>query len=394
MLRRSLLCAGLAAVALGLAGCPPPAGGNGGSATPSNGGGSSSSASILVGYYGDMTGDTASFGISSKEGIDLALEEINQSPPLGRHLELRSEDDQGKSEQAVSVVTKLTTQDQVVAVLGEVASSNSLAAAPVCQRARIPMITPASTNPQVTQVGDYIFRICFIDPFQGSVMAKFAAKTLKAKRAAILWDVKSDYSKGLQKFFKDTFTQLGGQVVSEPSYSKGDSDFNAQLNVIKQARPDVIFIPGYYTEVGTIARQARDQGIRVPLIGGDGWDSPKLFEGAGTALEGCYFSNHYSAQSEDPAVQKFISSYKMKYGGKLPDAMAALGYDATRILAEAITKAGNVEGAALRDAIATTSDFAGVTGKISLDADRNATKPAVVLQVKGNKFQYVETVQP
>ncbi len=379
------LTAGVAVVAAAsvLAGCPPSGGGASG--------GGSGSGPILVGYYGDLTGPTATFGTSTREGVDLAVEEINQDPPLGRPLEIRAEDDQGKSEQAVSVVTKLVDQDQVVAVLGEVASSNSLAAAPVCQRANVPMITPASTNPQVTQVGDYIFRICFIDPFQGSVMAKFAANSLNAKRAAILWDAKSDYSKGLRDFFKQTFP---GQIVAEPSYSAGDTDFNAQLNAIKQANPDVIFVPGYYTEVGTIARQARDQGIKAPLIGGDGWDSPKLFESAGKALDGSYFSNHYSAESTDPRVQDFISAYKKKYNGKVPDAMAALGYDAAKILADSLKRAGATDGPKLRDAIAQTKDFAGVTGNISLDADRNATKPAVVLQISGDRFKYVETVEP
>lgn len=381
------LSAGVAVVAAAavLAGCPPSGGGAGGG----NAGGGSGA--ILVGYYGDLTGPTATFGTSTREGVDLAVDEINQTPPLGRPFEVRGEDDQGKSEQAVSVVTKLVDQDRVVAVLGEVASSNSLAAAPVCQRATVPMISPASTNPQVTEVGDYIFRICFIDPFQGSVMAKFAANTLKAKKAAILWDAKSDYSKGLRDFFKQTFS---GQIVAEPSYSAGDTDFNAQLNAIKQAKPDVIFVPGYYNEVGTIARQARDQGITVPLIGGDGWDSPKLFESAGKALEGCYFSNHYSPESKDPRVQDFIAAFKKKYNGKVPDAMAALGYDVTKILADSIQRAGSTEGPKLRDAIAQTKDFAGVTGNISLDANRNATKPAVVLQISGDSFKYVETVEP
>jgi len=375
--------------ALALVGCPPPDGPVGG-----GGGGGGGTGSILVGYYGDLTGDTATFGTSTKEGIELAVEEINRQPPLGRPIEIRTEDDQGKSEQAVSVVTKLIAQDRVVAVLGEVASTNSLAGAQVCQREGIPMITPASTNPQVTQVGDFISRVCFIDPFQGSVMAKFAYNTLKARRAAVLWDNKSDYSKGLLQFFKETFKSLGGQITSEPSFAKGDSDFNPQLNAIKQTRPDVIFVPGYYTEVGTIARQARDLGITVPLLGGDGWDSPKLFESAGNALEGCYFSNHYSSESEDPRVQGFISAYKAKFGGKVPDAMAALGYDAAKVLAAAIEKAASTDPSALKDAIAQTKDFPGVSGNITLDGERNANKPAVVMQVRGKGYKYVETVQP
>jgi branched-chain amino acid transport system substrate-binding protein len=380
--RQILLAFTLIAAAAGLAGCP------------GTGSGGGSADATLVGFYGDLSGSTATFGTSSKEGVDLAVEQINQDPPLGKKIEIRAEDDQGKPEQANTVVQKLLTQDRVVAVLGEVASSRSLAAAPICQRERIPMITPASTNPQVTQVGDYIFRICFIDPFQGSVMAKFARNTLKANKAAILWDVKNDYSKGLKDFFKKTFEELGGRIVAEPSYSEGDSNFNAQLSTIKNAGPDCIFVPGYYTEVGTIARQARDQGIRVPLLGGDGWDSPKLFEGAGNALEGCYFSNHYSPESEDPRVQEFIKAYQARYGGKTPDAMAALGYDAAKILADAIKRAGSTESQALRDAIAQTKDFPGVTGNITLNEERNATKPAVVLRVTGKESKYVETVQP
>jgi branched-chain amino acid transport system substrate-binding protein len=382
-----LIGLGAAVAAFGLAGCP----GGGGSA---GGGGSSASGPILVGYYGDLTGNTATFGTSTKDGIELAVEEINQTPPLGRPFEVRTEDDQGKPDQASSVVTKLITQDQVVAVLGEVASSNSLAAAPICQKEKIPMISPSSTNEQVTQVGDYIFRICFIDPFQGSVMAKFSRNTLKAATAAVLTDVKSDYSTGLAKSFKATFTQLGGRIVGEQSYSGGDINFNAQLSNIKQASPEVIFVPGYYNEVGTIAGQAREMGIKVPFIGGDGWDSPKLFEAAGTALEGSYFSNHYSSESDAPAVQEFIKKFKAKFDGRTPDAMAALGYDTAKILAQAITAAGSTDGAALQQAIAKTADYPGVTGSITLDENRNAKKPAVVLQVKGKAYKYVETVEP
>jgi branched-chain amino acid transport system substrate-binding protein len=394
MTRKLLLILTCAAAAAALSGCPPPSGDSGGGTSPSGSTGGSSGDAILVGYYGDMSGGTATFGTSTKEGIDLALEEINKNPPLGRPIEIRAEDDQGKSEQANSVVTKLVTNDRVVAVLGEVASSNSLAAAPICQRNKVPMITPASTNTSVTEVGDYIFRICFIDPYQGYVMAKFAVEHLKAKSAAILWDVKNDYSKGLKDSFHKTFVELGGNVVAEPSFSQGDTDFNAQLNTIKETKPDLIFIPGYYTEVGTIGRQARDQGIKVPLLGGDGWDSPKLFDSAGDALEGCYFSNHYSIENKDPRVQDFITTFKAKFSGKVPDAMAALGYDATKILADAIKRANSTDGPALRDAIAQTKAFPGVSGDITLDEKRNAKKPAVVLQIVGKTYKYVATVPP
>jgi branched-chain amino acid transport system substrate-binding protein len=390
--RKLFALLGTVAAAAALSGCPPP-GGSGGtpSGAPSTG---SAGGVIPIGFYGDLSGSTASFGTSTKEGVELALEEVNKTPPLGRPIELRPEDDQGKSEQSNSVVTKLVESDRVVAVIGNFTSSSSLAAAPICQRNKIPMLSPGATNVAVTQVGDYIFRDCFIDPYQGFVMAKFALENLKAKKAAILWDVKNDYSKGLKDAFHETFTKMGGRIVSEPSYSQGDSDFNAQLNTIKAAAPDVIFVPGYYTEVGTIARQARDQGIKVPLLGGDGWDSPKLFESAGTALEGAYFSNHYSTGNKDPRVQSFIAAYKAKYGGKEPDAIAALGYDALKMMADAITRAKSTDGPALRDALAQTKDFPGVTGDITIDENRNAKKPAVVLQIKGQSYQYVATVAP
>jgi len=305
------------------------------------------------------------------------------------------EDDQSKPEEAGTVVTKLINQNHVVAVLGQVASSHSLAAAPICQANKIPMVSPSSTNPRVTQVGDYIFRVCLIDPFQGAVMAKFATNTLKAKKVAILVDVRSDYSVGLQTFFREQFKQLGGRIVSEQSYSQGDSDFRAQLTQIKAINPDAIYVPGYYTEVGTIARQARELGIpsTVPLLGGDGWDSPKLWEIGGEALNGCYLSNHYSVDDPSPLVQKFVGDYKARFK-EVPDALAALGYDAAKILADAMSRAGSTDGPKVRDALAVTKDFPGVTGKITINKDRNAVKPAVVLKVENGKFVYVETVTP
>jgi branched-chain amino acid transport system substrate-binding protein len=274
-----------------------------------------------------------------------------------------------------------------------VSSSRSLAAAPICQSNKVPMVSPSSTNPRVTQVGDYIFRVCFIDPFQAPVMAKFAANTLKIKRVAILTDVRNDYSIGLQTFFRQSFKSLGGEIVAEQSYSEGDSDFRAQLTQIKAANPEAIYLPGYYTEAATIARQARELGITVPLMGGDGWDSPKLFEIGGAALDGCYISNHYSVDDPSPAIQKFVSEYKARYKDS-PDALAALGYDAARILADAIKRAGSTDGEKVRDALKTVKDFAGVTGKITINSDRNAVKPAVVLKIEKGKFHYVETVNP
>jgi branched-chain amino acid transport system substrate-binding protein len=285
------------------------------------------------------------------------------------------------------------TSDNVVAILGEVASSLSLAAAPVAQQNGIPMISPSSTNPGITQIGDYIFRVCFIDPFQGLVMAKFAANTLKVTDVAVLRDIKNDYSVGLADAFIESFTMMNGKIVSDESYSAGDTDFSAQLTSMRATNPQAIFIPGYYTEVGLIARQARQLGITVPLLGGDGWDSPALTEIGGPALNNSYFSNHYSADDQSPAIQKFVTDYRAKYG-ETPDGLAALAYDAARILFDAMTRAGTTDAAPVRDALAQTRDFPGVTGVITIDAQRNAVKPAVVLEVKDGKLVYVETIVP
>jgi branched-chain amino acid transport system substrate-binding protein len=349
---------------------------------------------IMVGEYSSLTGTTATFGQSTDNGIKMAFDEINKAGGvLGKKLAVAVEDDQSKPEEAATAVTKLINQNHVVAMLGEVSSSRSLAAAPICQAAKVPMVSPSSTNPRVTQVGNFIFRVCFIDPFQGAVMAKFAANSLKVKKVAILVDVRNDYSVGLQTFFRENFKQLGGTIVSEQSYSEGDSDFHAQLTQIKSAAPEAIYVPGYYTEVGTIARQAKELGITVPLLGGDGWDSPRLFEIGGEALNGCYISNHYSVDDPAPAIQKFVKEYRDRYK-QTPDALAALGYDAAKILADAMARAGSTDSGKVRDALSATKDFAGVTGQITIDKDRNAVKPAVILKIDNGKFVYVETVKP
>ena len=365
-----------------------------GSALPLGCGKRGSGDEIVVGEYGSLTGTTATFGQSTDHGIKMAFDEINAAGGvIGKKLKVIVEDDQSKPEEAATAATKLINQNRVVAMLGEVSSSRSLAAAPICQAAKIPMVSPSSTNPRVTQVGDYIFRVCFIDPFQAPVMAKFVANSLKLKKVAILVDVRNDYSVGLQTFFRQTYRGLGGEVVAEQSYSEGDSDFHAQLTQIKAAHPEAIYVPGYYTEVATIARQARELGITVPLLGGDGWDSPKLFEIGGDALNGCYITNHYSQDDPNPVVQKFVGDYKKRFN-QAPDALAALGYDAAKILADAFSRAASTDGEKVRAALAATKDFQGVTGKITIDKDRNAVKPAVILRIENGKFNYVETVNP
>jgi branched-chain amino acid transport system substrate-binding protein len=349
---------------------------------------------IRVGIYGSLTGPQATFGVSTLDGAQLALDEVNAAGGVnGKKIRVVSLDDQGKPEEAAVAVTKLITQDKVHVVLGEVASSISLAAAPICQEHKIPMISPSSTNPKVTQMGDFIFRVCFIDPFQGQVMADFAMKNLKAKKAAILRDQKSDYSMGLADFFIKRFKEKGGTIVLDQSYVAGDVDFKSQLTTIRAQKPDAIFVPGYYGEAGLVAKQARELGIKAPLMGGDGWDSSKLYEIGGSALDGCYFSTHYSSESTDPKVKDFVTKYKAKYG-QVPDALATLGYDAAGVLVAALKKAKSLEGADVRDSIAATQAYAGVTGSISLDKDRNAVKPAVVLKIQGGKSSYVTTVKP
>ena len=351
---------------------------------------------IRIGVYGDTTGATSSFGVSTKNGIELAFSEINAAGGVnGKKLEMVFEDDQGTPEKAKTVISKLINQDKVVAVLGEVASSNSLAAAPVAQEAKIPMITPSSTNPKVTEVGDYISRVCFIDPFQGSVMAKFAVNTLKAKTAAVLGDNSSDYSKGLTQFFEQEFTKLGGTVITKQTYAQKDQDFKAQLTQMRDQKPDVIYIPGYYGEVAIIARQARELGMNQPLLGGDGWDSPELWKLGGAALKNAYISNHYSADNPAAEIQNFVKNYTAKFGVG-PDSLAALAYDAAKVLADAIKRAGGTESVKLKDAINSTKGFAGVTGTITLDASRNAVKPAVALELTPaeSKFTFKETIYP
>lgn len=349
---------------------------------------------ILLGEVGSLTGSEAAFGVSTRNGIELALEEANAAGGVkGKKLAVRVYDDQSKPEEAAAATTRLITQDKVVAILGEVASSNSLAMGPIAQEAKVPMVSPSSTNPKVTEVGDYIFRVCFIDPFQGFVMAKYAHDDLKFKKVAILTDKKSAYSEGLTEVFQRKFSEMGGKIVGVEAYSKGDTDFRAQLTNIKKLKPEGLYVPGYYQDVAIIAEQARELGLKVTMMGGDGWDSEKLFELGGSAVEGSYVSNHYSADDPTPRVQDFIKKYQAKFGA-VPDSLAALGYDAAKVVIEAMTRAPDLSGPALREAIASTKDFPGVAGTITLDEKRNPVKPAVVLTVEGGKFKYKATVAP
>jgi branched-chain amino acid transport system substrate-binding protein len=352
-------------------------------------------ATIRIGEFASLTGKEAAFGQSSHKGTLLAIEELNAAGGLlGKQLELITEDNRSTPGESATIAKKLITRDKVVALLGEVASGRSLEAAPIAQASGIPMISPSSTNPKVTETGDYIFRVCFIDPFQGRLLAEFAKRTLKARKVAIFSDVSAPYSVGLAQFFREPFVAGGGQIVAEQKYTGGDKDFSAQLTAIKSQNPDAIIVPGYYTDAGLIVRQARQLGIKVPLFGGDGWEAPELLEIAGAeALQGTYYSTHFSSESTEPLAQQFVAAYKAKYN-ETPDAMAALGYDSAMVLADAIRRANSTEGPKLRDALAATSNFPGATGATSLDAKRDASKPAVIITAKDGRFQYVETIAP
>jgi len=350
---------------------------------------------IKIGEYACLTGKEASLGTSSHMGTLLAVEQLNAAGGvLGRQFELITEDTRSKDGESSTAVRKLIARDHVVGILGEVASSRSLEAAPICQASKIPMISPGSTNERVTEIGDYIFRVCFVDSFQGRVMAKFALTRLKAKRVAIFSSSTSAYSVGLARYFRQAFIDGGGEVVAEPKYAEGDRDFNAQLTAIRATGADAIFSPGYYNEGALIVKQARGLGITVPIFGGDSWEAQALMDIGGDAVEGAYLCSHYSPEDPSPRVQTFIAAYRKRFGNITPDSNASLGYDSALVMADAIRRAGTTEHRALRDSIAATKDFEAVTGRITINARRDASKNAVIVQVRNGRFQFVESVAP
>jgi len=351
-------------------------------------------AQLKIGEINPISGAIGQYGIICHRGIALAADDANaQGGVLGRKIELITEDNQSQPGQAATIARKFVTQDKVLAIVGDLTSSATLEAAPIAQQAGIPLVTPTATNPKVTQVGDFIFRICFIDEFQGRVMARFAAEQLKVTKAAVLTDVKQDYSVGLSRFFSDAFSNAGGAVVKTQSYSSGDTDFRAQLTALRAAHPEAVFLPGYYPEVSVILREARQLGLNVPFLGCEAWDSPTLLRVAGKAADGSYFSNHFSPDDPEPGVARFVDHYRQKYGDR-PDTFAALGYDAAALLFDAIKRAGKPEADAVREALAQTRDYPGVTGAITIDAQRNASKPAVILQIQDGHFIYLQKVNP
>jgi branched-chain amino acid transport system substrate-binding protein len=351
-------------------------------------------AQIKIGAVTCLTGELSTFGVSSKQGADLAVGEINSAGGvLGQTIDLIVEDNGSKAGETATILRKFISQDKVTAILGDLTSSATMEGAPIAQQAKIPMLTPSATNVAITKVGDYIFRSCFVDPFTGRIMAKFALDQLKAKQAIVITDVKQDYSVGLTDAIRQYFVANGARISGELSYSSGDTNFRTQLTEARMAHPDVIFLPGYYTEAALILRQAKQLGINCPFVGGEGWDSPVLIQVAGKSADGNYYTDHFSAEDPDPRVQRFVQDYRAKYGS-IPDALAALWYDGARLMAQALQRAGSTDPTKVRDALAETRGFAGVTGRISIDENRNAAKSGVILKIDNGALKMVQQVTP
>lgn len=363
--------------------------------------GSSTSNTVKIGVLSELTGGNATMGNSMANGIKMAIKEANaKGGVLGKQIEAVVADNKSEPSESANAMTKLTTQDRVAAVTGVFSSSNAIAASNVAEANKVPFLAVGATNPKVTvdekngKVKDYTFRVCFIDPFQGTVGANFVLNTLKLHKAAILVDNSSDYSKGLSDFFKDAFTKGGGSILAEEAYLQKDQDFKTVLTKVKAMNPEVIYVPGYYEEVGKIVKQARELDINVPIIGGDGWDSPKLAEVATAgALNNTYFTNHYSVEDISPVSQGFVEAYKKEYG-QAPDAMAVLGYDAANVLIDAIKRANSADPAKIREALTATQNFPAITGATTLNQTHDAVKSAVIIEMKDGKQVYKATVKP
>jgi branched-chain amino acid transport system substrate-binding protein len=358
------------------------------------------SKTVKVGLDYELSGAVATYGQSLVAGIELAFEEINKNGGvLGKQIETVKSDNKSGTAESANVATKLATRDKVVAILGPATSGNTKAAAPVAIQNKVPLLSASATADDVTvdsngKVREFVFKTCFSDSFQGVIMAQFAAVDLGKKSAALLVNSTSDYSKGLAKNFKDTFTKAGGTIITEQAYQAKDTDFKAVLTKIKGSNPDVIYLPGYYEEVGLIVKQARSLGLNVPILGGDGYESPKLVELAGkTALNEVYFTNHYSSKDTTPEVVKFKEAFKAKYN-KEPDAFNALGYDLAYFLADGLKRAGEADPVKLKDALAATKDFKGITGTISIDKNHNPVKSITILQEKDGEQVFLKKLEP
>lgn len=368
-----------------------------GSCGGSTGGGAKATASepIRIGLNLELSGPVATFGLHARQAADLAIDQLNgQGGVLGRKLQAVTLDNKSDNAESTNVAQRLVSSG-VVALVGPVTTGDTLAAVPVATQAGLPLVTPGATavpvtvDPATGKTRDWIFRVCFVDPDQGRVAADFAYRDLGARKAAILEDSTNDYSKGLAAAFKDRFEKLGGRVLLEQGFTQADQDFRSILTTARTQSPDLLYVPVYYDKAGIIVRQARELGIQAPILGGDGWDSPDLVKLAGAAaLDRTYFTNHYSAQDPDPKVRSFVSAYRARYGS-VPDALAALGYDAVMLVADAIRRAGSTDPAKIREALAATRSFHGVTGTVAFDTEHNPTKPVVVIAMKGGAQSFV-----
>ena len=349
---------------------------------------------VRIGFFMSITGRDASFGEASLGGANVAIDEVNGSGGvLGRPVELVVEDDRSLAGESATAAKKLISRDRVVALVGECSSARTREAAAVAQAGGVPLVTPASTSPRVTEVGDCIFRVCFVDSFQGRVMATFARRKLGLKRAALLVDSTAPYSVGLADYFARTFAALGGDVVASQKYAGTDTDFRAQLTAIRAAEPDALFLPGYYVAAGLVARQARDLGLRATLLGGDGFEAPQLLEIGGDALEGAYYSTHFAVENTGALSRSFVAAYRARFGA-LPNGLAALTYDSVRLVADAVRRAGTTERGAVRSALAATRGFPGATGATTINARRDADKDAAIITIRCGRLAFVETIRP
>jgi len=341
-----------------------------------------------------LTGEAASFGRSARNGTELAVKEWNaRGGVLGKPITLVFADDQGDPAAGAEAYARLINRDRVSAVVGTIMSKVSVAGAPICQAAHVPMISPTSTNPKVTRVGDYIFRACFIDPFQGLLGARLAIGALKSRNAACLFDEGNDYTRGLSQFFQTQYTAMGGRITGFESHATGTTDFRAQLTRLLAGGPDLLYISDYYNDTAVIVRQARDLGFMGPIVGGDGWDSPKYAEVGGDATENTYFTNHFALDDPDPAARAFVRRYRAQFGGAGPDALAVLAYDSANLMLDAVRRAGRDDGPAIRDALRAT-DAATVCGRVRFDEERNPVKSGVILRLVNGRQVFFTRVGP
>ena len=348
---------------------------------------------IKIGGWLPMTGAVAAYGQDANDGIAIAME--MKPTVLGKKVEFTVADTKSDKIEAANAMSRLIEKDKVIAVIGEMISGDTMAGGPIADKAKIPVVSPTATNPLVTQGKKYVFRVCFIDPVQGDVAAKYAFNTLKAKTAALIVDKSQDYCVGLAKFFKDAFTKLGGKIVTETYCVTEDKDFSAQLSTIKPTNPDVIYAPNYYSPVALFTKQARELGLKAPVLAGDGAQADELIQIGGKEVEGVTFTGHFNVKAATTAIAKdFIALFAKKYPNKEPNAFHALGADAYFVLLDAITRAKSTKGEAIRAALATTKNFQAISGKLSIGEDGNAVKPMVINVVKGGKFEYLTTVNP